>query len=184
MLSRFDDYPIHQTPQPVAIPASSDRNVYDRYWFNGYQDDGEFYFGIGSAIYPNLGIMDCGRSIVRDGEQHSFHASRRAPKEPTETVVGPFEIDVLEPMRRIRVTLDDNETGIAADLTFSARTSAVEEGRQTVRNGSSLGMDVTRFAQFGRWQGEIRYAGKTLAIDAEHVPDAVAVHNVRPHHVH
>lgn len=170
MLSKFDDYPIHQTAEPIAHPASSDRNVYDRYWFNGYQDDGEFYFGIGSAIYPNLGIMDCGLSIVRDGEQHSFHASRRAPVEPTETVVGPFQIDVLEPMRRIRVTLDDNETGIAADLTFSARTSAVEEGRQTVRNGSSLGMDVTRFAQFGRWQGEIRYAGKTLAIDAEHVP--------------
>ena len=35
MLSRFDDYPIHQTAEPVAHPASSDRNGYDRYWFNG-----------------------------------------------------------------------------------------------------------------------------------------------------
>ncbi len=170
MLSKFDDYPIHQTPEPIAQPASSDRNVYDRYWFNGYQDDGEFYFGVGSAIYPNLGIMDCGLSIVRDGEQHSFHASRRAPKEPTETVIGPFQIDVVEPMRRIRVTLDDNETGIAADLTFTARTSAVEEGRQTSRNGPTLSMDVTRFAQFGSWQGEIRYDGKTVPIDGERVP--------------
>ena len=31
MLSKFDDYPIHQTPEPIAIPSSSDRNVYDRY---------------------------------------------------------------------------------------------------------------------------------------------------------
>jgi hypothetical protein len=30
MLSRFDDYPIHQTPEPLALPASTDRNVYDR----------------------------------------------------------------------------------------------------------------------------------------------------------
>ena len=103
MLSKFDDYPIHQTSQPIAQPATGDRNAYDRYWFNGYQDDGEFYFGIGAALYPNLGILDCGLSIVRDGEQHAFHASRRAPQEPTDLRIGPFEIDVLEPMRRIRV---------------------------------------------------------------------------------
>ena len=100
MLSKFDDYPIHQTSQPIAQTATGDRNAYDRYWFNGYQDDGEFYFGIGAALYPNLGILDCGLSIVRDGEQHAFHASRRAPQEPTDLRIGPFEIDVLEPMRR------------------------------------------------------------------------------------
>src|SRR2546425_1194423 len=38
MLTKFDDYAIHQTPEPIAHPASSDRNVYDRYWFNGYAD--------------------------------------------------------------------------------------------------------------------------------------------------
>ncbi len=92
MLSKFDDYPIHQLPQPIAQPLSGDRNCYDRYWFNGYQDDGEFYIGIGSAIYPNLGILDCGVSIVRDGEQHAFHASCRAPREPTEVRCGPFRI--------------------------------------------------------------------------------------------
>jgi hypothetical protein len=166
MLSKFDDYPIHQTAEPIAQPLSSDRNVYDRYWFNGYQDDGSLYFGIGAAIYPNLGIMDCGLSIVCDGEQHSFHGSRRAPREPTETRVGPFAIEVLEPMRRIRVRLDDNETGISAELLFSARTAAVEEGRQTSRNGAALLMDVTRFAQFGSWEGEIRWAGRALSVEA------------------
>ena len=60
MLSKLDDYPVHQTSEPLAHPASSDRHVYDRYWFNGYQDDGAFYFGIGAALYPNLEIMDCG----------------------------------------------------------------------------------------------------------------------------
>ena len=86
MLTKLDDYPIHQTPEPIAHPASNDRNVYDRYWFNGYDEDGEFYFGIGAAVYPNLDILDCGFSVVRDGEQHSFHASRprshRAQRNP------------------------------------------------------------------------------------------------------
>ena len=169
MLSSFDDYPIHQTSQPIGVPATGDRNAYDRYWFNGYDDDGEFYFGIGAALYPNLGILDCGLSIVRDGEQHAFHGSRRAPDEPTDVSVGPFRIDVVEPMRRIRVTLDENETGIAADLEFTARTACVEEGRQIRHGGRRLTMDVTRFAQFGRWQGEITYDATTVPIDAASV---------------
>jgi hypothetical protein len=169
MLTKFDDYPIHQTLEPVAHPASSDRNVYDRYWFNGYTEDGEFYFGVAMGLYANRGILDCGFSIVRDGEQHSFHGSRRAPTEPTDTRVGPFSIEVEEPMRRVHVTLEPNETGIEADITFTARTAAVEEGRQTRRVGTRVFFDVTRFAQFGRWQGEIKYDGKTVPIDASRV---------------
>ena len=169
MLSRFDDYPIHQTPEPVAVPASSDRNVYDRYWFNGYQDDGEFYFGIAMGLYPHRGVMDCGLSIVHDGEQHCFLASRRAPREPTDSQVGPFRLEVVEPMKTVRVTLDDNETGLAAELFFSARTACVEEGRQTFRSGVRTTMDVTRFAQFGRWEGRIDYAGRTVNVDATRV---------------
>jgi hypothetical protein len=170
VLSKFDDYPIHQIAAPIAHVATGDRNAYDRYWFNGYQDDGEFYFGIGSAIYPNLGIMDGGFSIVRGGEQHAFHCSRRAPREPTDVEIGPYRIEVLEPMRRLRFTLAPNETGIRADLLFTARTAGIEEGRQTAyRGGPRLTMDVTRFAQFGRWEGEITYAGETVAIDASRV---------------
>ena len=169
MLTRFDDYPIHQTPEPIAQPASADRNVYDRYWFNGYAEDGEFYFGIGAALYPNLQIFDCGFSIVRGGEQHAFHASRRASGEPSDLAVGPFRIEIVEPMRRLRVVLDDNRTGIACDLLFEARSACIEEGRQTIRTGGKLLMDSTRFAQFGRWRGEIRYAGTTLRIDPQRV---------------
>lgn len=168
MLSRMDDYPIHQTSEPVMHPASSDRHVYDRYWFNGYQDDGSFYFGIGAALYPNLEIMDCGLSLVVDGEQHAFHGSRRAPAEPTDLSVGPFRIDIQEPMKRLRIVLDDNETGIAGELQWIPRTANIEEGHQLSRRRVGR-MEATRFNQFGHWEGEIRYAGRTLAIDPARV---------------
>ena len=57
MLSSFDDYFVHQTPRPVAIPATTDRNAYDRFWFNGYTDDGGLY--LGSAL-----LLACGASVV------------------------------------------------------------------------------------------------------------------------
>ena len=169
MLTKFDDYPIHQTAEPIVHPASSDRNVYDRYWYNGYANDGEFYFAVGMGLYPNRGILDCGFGIVRDGGQHAFHASKRAAGEPTDTTVGPFRIEVVEPMMVSRVVLEPNETGMECDLTFTARTACVEEGRQTLRQGFRPMLDSTRFAQFGRWQGTVQYNGKTVAVDASRV---------------
>jgi hypothetical protein len=166
MLNKLDDFPIHQTPEPIAHPATSDRNVYDRTWFNGYANDGSYYFGVGMAIYPHRGILDCAFSVVRpDGRQHCFYASRRAPTERTEMQVGPFRIEVLEPMKRARVVLEDNDSGITCDLTFSARSAAIQEARQTLWTGVRRGMDATRFDQFGRWSGVVRDPDGEIRVD-------------------
>ncbi len=165
MLNKFDDYPIHQTPEPIAHPASSDRNVYDRTWFNGYTADGTAYFGIGIAVYPHRRVLDCAFSVVTaGGRQHCFFASQLAPDERSETTVGPFRLEIVEPLRRARVVLDDNESGLACDLTFSARTSALEEARQVLWNGTRRFMDATRFAQFGRWSGSITSPDSDVAV--------------------
>ena len=111
MLNNLDDFAIHQTPEPIAHPASSDRNVYDRTWFNGYTADGSAYFGIGIAIYPHRRVLDCAFSVVEaGGRQHCFYGSRLAPLERTEMDVGPFRLEIIEPMRQARVVLDDNES--------------------------------------------------------------------------
>ena len=157
MLNKLDDFPIHQTPEPIAHPATSDRNVYDRTWFNGYAADGSYYFGIGMAFYPHRGILDCAFSVVtRDGRQHCFYGSRRAPVERTEMQVGPFRMEVLEPMKRCRVVLEDNDSGLSCDITFSARTASIQEARQILWSGARRTMDATRFDQFGRWSGVVR----------------------------
>lgn len=143
MLNKLDDFPIHQTAEPIAHPASSDRDVYDRTWFNGYAEDGSYYFGIGMSLFPHRGILDCALSVVeKDGRQHSFFGSRRAPLERTEMQVGPFRMEVLEPLRRTHVTLDENGSGIRCDLRFSARTAAIEEDRQTMWSGTRRTMDT------------------------------------------
>ena len=43
MLTKADDYPIHQLPEPIAY-TGTDRNFYDRYFFNGYTPDGSSFF--------------------------------------------------------------------------------------------------------------------------------------------
>ena len=70
---------------------------------------------------------------------------------------GPFRIEILEPMKRIRVVLDENESGITCDLTFSARSASIEEAHQTLWSGTRRVMDATRFDQFGRWSGAVSH---------------------------
>ncbi len=169
MLSTHDDYPIHQTPDPINQPAISNRNFYDRYWFNGYAKDGEFYLGIALGLYPNRRVMDAGFSIVKNGVQHSLHASRLAPDDPCETQVGPLRIEVVEPMRVIRVVIEPNETEIEGELLFRPRTACVEEARAPLRRDRRLMMDTTRFTQFGSWEGSVVAHGEKTQISPSRV---------------
>src|SRR5690606_10210568 len=102
MLTRLDDYPAHQTPEPLAHPVTGDRNFYDRYFFNGYTRDGDLFFAVAMGRYPNRRVQDAAVSVVRGGTQYVLRASRLAPVDPTETSVGPIEVDIEAPMRRIR----------------------------------------------------------------------------------
>lgn len=63
--------------------------------------------------------------------------------------VGPFRPEIVEPMRQARVVLDDSETGLACDLTFTARTAPIQEAHQVLWDGTRPVMDATRFAQLG-----------------------------------
>ena len=77
MLSPLDDYPVHQTAAPIAQPASGDRNHYDRYFFNGYDPDGEVFFAAAMGHYPNRHVVDAAFSVVHAGVQRSVLASGR-----------------------------------------------------------------------------------------------------------
>ncbi len=159
MITGFDDYLIHQNSEPVNQPGPSDRNFYDRYWMNGFDRDGEFVFELGLGIYPNRHVMDGHFSVVVDGVQYCFHASRRAPMERKDTRIGPLSVEVLEPMRSLRIRLEANETGVECDLVFHARTAPVQEPKSDMREGVRVLMDTTRFTQLGAWEGHWSVGG-------------------------
>jgi hypothetical protein len=166
VLTPFDDYPIHQTPAPIAQPVSADPNHYDRYWFNGFAKDGSFFLGGAMGHYPNRGVIDAAFSVVHDGVEHSVFASGLMPADRA-TFVGPLRIEIVEPLRTIRYFVADNEHGLTADVTFRARTEAIEEPRQQIVRNNSMIMDYTRLTQWGTWEGTVTLpTGVTLEFDA------------------
>jgi hypothetical protein len=167
VLSRFDDYPIHQVAVPIAQAGGGHPDFYDRFWFNGYTDD--MFFAVAMGSYPNRGVIDAAFSVVHDGVQRSVFSSGRAPDDRSVTRIGPISVDIVEPMRTTKVTVDAPEHGLGAELTFAARTAAYEEPRQTRYEGVRLQFDVTRATQFGSWSGAMHSGGTPVPIEGHTV---------------
>jgi len=113
MLTAFDDYLVHQNPEPVASPGTGDRNFYDRHFFNGFSREGDLFFGAALGLYPNRRVMDAAFTVIRDGRQHALHASRLAPAERGETQVGPIAIEVVEPLKTLRVRVAERDVTLS-----------------------------------------------------------------------
>ena len=157
-LSSADEFPIHQTPEPIAF-AGTDRNFYDRYFFNGYAPDGTGFFALAFGVYPHLDIADAHFSFIRDGVQHSLHASTELGMERMSMRVGPITIEVVEPLNCLKVSVDQSE-GIAAEFTFTGRAFPIAEPRFIHRIGPRAFMDYTRMTQNGRYSGWIEVDGE------------------------
>jgi len=169
VLTPFDDYPIHQTPRPIASPATTDRNAYGRYWLGAGHRSGNFHVEMAFGRYPNLRVVDGHLSIVKDGRQSSFHASAEAPLDPADTSAGPMRLEIVEPLRRLRVVVEPNETGIACDLTYMARTGALLEDHTVMADGPAVLIDMARFLQFGTWEGTVDVDGDTTVLAPDEV---------------
>ncbi len=162
MLSKGDEYPVHQCPEPIAY-SGTDRNFYDRYFFNGYAPDGSSFFALAFGVYPHLDVADAHFCVIRNGVQHCVHASCELQMERLDLKVGPISIEVLEPLHKLKVTVSETD-GIAAEFVFESRAFPIEEPRFTHRIGPRTFMDYTRMTQNGTYTGHITVDGDTQQI--------------------
>ncbi|MBI1817870.1 MAG: hypothetical protein HYR72_23075 [Deltaproteobacteria bacterium] len=164
MLTRADDYLIHQTPEPIAYVGTSDRNFYDRFFFNGYARDGSVYFAAAMGVYPNRQVIDAAFNVVHRGRQYVVRASGRAPADRMQTAVGPIAVEVVEPLRRVRLVVQPNPWEISGDLVFTARAPVLEEPRFFRRINGRVFMDYTRLTQHVSVEGTLTVAGETIRV--------------------
>ena len=161
----LDDFPLHQTPLSMAHVATSDRNAYDRYYFNAHDRSGDPYLVFGLGVYPNLGVADGFVTLRRGDEQITVRASDRIDGvDRLHPTVGPFSIEVVEPLQRLRFRADAPEHGLAMDLTWDGLFPAVDESPHIWRSGGRITLDAQRFAQIGTWAGTFSLDGESHEI--------------------
>ena len=87
----------------MAHVVTSDRNFYDRYYFNGFSKNGDYMFIVGLGCYVNLGVMDAFILVMNKGQHRVVRASRALDgADRLHPSIGPIALDVVEPLQKIR----------------------------------------------------------------------------------
>jgi hypothetical protein len=163
MIGPMDEYPIHQAPLPAAWAATSDRNFYDRCYLHANDRTGDIAVISGLGYYPNLGTKDAFVLVRRGDVQTAVHLGDAIDQNRLDQRVGGYRIEVLEPLRKLRVVLEETE-GIGLDLTWEGSFDPLYEQPHLLRHGARVTLDAQRFAQLGSWEGTIAVDGEEIAV--------------------
>ncbi|MFZ2177655.1 MAG: hypothetical protein WAW17_27235, partial [Rhodococcus sp. (in: high G+C Gram-positive bacteria)] len=156
-LSTADEYFTHQTSLPHAMVATSDPSWRERYWVS-FQDteSGDTVLTVGLGRYPNQDVMEGFACLSRNGRQTNVRMSRTLLPDSHGMQIGPFACDIREPLKELRFTLDDNDSGLTFDIAFEASFEPVLEGRFFQVSRGRANYDAVRYVQHGRGAGWIR----------------------------
>ena len=151
----LDEYPIHQAAAADGLGGSSDRNFYDRCYFNAHDRTGDIFSIFGPATTPTSAPR------TRSSWSAAATADRRAPQRRRSTTTGSTRTSAAtgsrssSRCRRSGWSLEETE-GIATDLTWEGLFPAIQEQPHVMRAGLEEGqLDAQRFAQVGSWEGTI-----------------------------
>jgi len=149
-----DEYPLHQAPYSLAHAATSDRNFYDRCYLNCFDTEGDFLLISGLGQYPNLGTTDAFVCVRIGDHQHVVRTSDALGPDRMRQEVGPYRLEVVDPLPELHLTCAGDEWGVAVDLHWRGSFPAVDESPHLMRTGAKLTLDAQRFAQVGTWEGQ------------------------------
>ena len=164
MLTPADDYPLHQTPETINI-SGQNRNFYDRFFFNGYDNKGDIFFAAALGLYPQLNIMDASFCLSIGKKQYNLRASKEMKSDRLNLNVGPIQVDIVIPLEETILIIKENEYGISGKLRAKARHKPIEEPRFSHTQDSGIFIDCTRATQNISWHGEIKLNNQIIKIE-------------------
>jgi len=122
VLTGFDEYPFHQITQTFAGVAGSDPSWNDGHYVCAADQAGTIAFASNVRLYSNNDVLDGFVCLRHNGRQHNVRFSRRLRSDMETLGVGPLRLEVLRPLRKVRLILEPNDFGISLDVTCCSET--------------------------------------------------------------
>jgi hypothetical protein len=139
-------------------PPDSTAGWFDRFYFNLHSGIRTPYLLLGGAVYPGAGLTDGYVVAVTDTEQINLRVSDVADRDALPSSVGPLSWETVEPMRTWRLRLEPNPSGLACELTWTARTPAWECEPMVLDDGTGA-LTFDHAFQSGHYQGWVEIDG-------------------------
>ena len=157
-----DDHLNHQIADTFATVSQTDRAWTEKVAASAYAKDGSLQIDFGLGKYTNRGVIDAFAGVSRGNEQWTVRASRALTPDVDEVTAGPLRYEIVEPMRCVRFSLEDNDiVPISFEWNFTALVPAVMEDREQHRSlgGARLEADLVRYHQIGTAHGWVAVDG-------------------------
>jgi hypothetical protein len=168
MLTKDDELICHQTTSTFDHVDTSDLRWTERTAILAFDLTGNVSFLTGLARYPNRNVIDAyGMVTVENKTAHIVRVSRELRPEPVDPRVGPLSYEVVEPLKRVRSVLGENEYGLSFDIEFEGTFPPYEQPPMFSRSRGRVREDVRRYYQSGRPSGWIKADGKTYEVSKE-----------------
>jgi hypothetical protein len=117
------------------------------------------------GVYQNMNVVDGGMVAIHNGRQHNVRVSRQL-RPSYDTVCGPLGIEVVEPLRRIRLTASPNDGTVEGVLEWVATSAAQEERHHFARRTGRVIEDYSRYDQIGELTGWIGIDGERVDVNS------------------
>ncbi|MCH7788871.1 MAG: hypothetical protein IH940_05460 [Acidobacteria bacterium] len=165
-LTAADESFNHQITETFAHVASSDPSWTEKVCAMAMKRDGSAQIGFGLGRYPNRNVIDGYAALSRGVEQRTVRASRRLSDAPELMQIGPIGYEVVEPMRKVRFTLEANDAQpLSFDWLFEAVIPPQTEERSFRRTQARLSTDLVRYHQIGTAEGWIDLDGERIELN-------------------
>jgi hypothetical protein len=161
MLTPLDDSLWHQLPTTFDHVGTSDPRFFDRLWFAASDRQGRGTLQVTMGVYQNMNVVDGGVVAILGGRQHNLRVSRQL-RPAYETKCGPLSIEIVEPLKHIRLGIDHE--GLRGELHWRAEMPAQEEHQHFRRNFGRIIEDYARYDQVGSCDGWLELAGERLDV--------------------
>lgn len=161
-LTAADESFRHQRVAPAAVTDYADPAWAERCW-HLVNLGGGWVLGTGRATWSYGGRRT---AVAGVGTTEAAFARRsREPfalgEDPDRPAVGPITIEVVEPLHRVRLILDDPDfPDLAFDLTYTARFPPVATDRNRIERSGEVVTDYMNFFQSGRYSGVVSAGGE------------------------
>ncbi len=166
MITKYDEFLCHQIATTFDSVETSAREWTERIWFSAHDTKGENQLIAGFGIYPNRNIMDAFVCFVAHSKtQYCVRASRELRPAIDDVAIGPLSYRVIEPLKKLRLTLEENEHGLSCQLDFNATMPPHEENAQHTTLAGRVVENIKRYVQVGKPTGWIKADGKTYTVD-------------------
>lgn len=150
--------PVTAADEAFAHPCEHDADAWAERTYHVLHAGDGIMVSAGRAVHARRGLRTAFGTVTDGGTLHAITASA-ALSDADADGAGPLHIEVIEPLRELRLVLEDPALPVGYDLTWRARTAPAATHPNRIEREGRVVTDYRNFFQSGVYSGTVRLGG-------------------------